>query len=142
MSSIRSNLVIDFTQGDCFNQNEFKQKMVAEGERFGYVKSSDEAILSAALRDIDDNSRIYIVSHGLPNQTLLDDTHYQKLADILAKNLPDKNIRTPNSKLKISLISCFAGRGENGGWRALQAYFIDISGNTIKFILRLKPEMT
>jgi hypothetical protein len=125
-----SSLIIDFTSpAEAARGESLRKKLADSGETVNYIRVDKNNLKKLPqetlkfLKKIDDHCRIYIIEHGLPNQTTVGGIHYQELAALLANNIEDENIHKPNSQLRISLIPCFSGRGENSGLESFAGLF-------------------
>lgn len=119
------NLIINFG-GQDWQLEMLKQKITSSDQSVKVINLSKDGIEKGLTEEersyfekIDNTSRIYIIDHSRPNSTSLSSVHYQELGDFLIKNI--KNIKPElhsNSLLKISLIACHAGVGDQEGLKS------------------------
>lgn len=118
------NLIINIG-GQGWQMAEFQQRLKSKNETSQVVNLSAEDLSKPPsdlelllFKKIDANCRIYIVDHGRPNSPNIS-CHYSELADYLAKRIPAKNLEDQKKHLKISLISCSGGVGEDKSFGGL-----------------------
>jgi hypothetical protein len=123
MEVCMNTVIIDLTNNEANRAGSLFEKIKSKDKNneINYVnldgldgsKLSEEKL--AVLRKINETSRVYIIDHGSPNSSKIQHGYYQDLCDLIAKNIETPNVKNPMSKLKISIIPCYAGKGDQEG---------------------------
>ncbi len=75
-------------------------------------------------KNINNNSRIYVIDHGNPNSSNIGSANYQDLAEFFNKRLNKNNLKPDGEqKLRISLIPCHAAVGEDDKAKSFAGLF-------------------